>query len=145
MTERIQRIRDAVKEQLRSASPEYASISITLGLFESLHTAKQSAEPLPSYEVTSSTSPNATQNGNLLEVWLLFYPGIMCCHVQDDQQACLETFGHFVEQLRGDLSTKGVTNRRVGLHWLCGASVTERACAAHMLPLTPQIIIPLHT
>ena len=51
MTERMQRIRDAVKEQLSSANPEYATISITLGLFESLHTAKQSAEPLPSYEV----------------------------------------------------------------------------------------------
>ena len=51
MTERMQQMRDVVKEQLSAASPEYAAISIMLGLFESLHTAKQSTEPLPSYEV----------------------------------------------------------------------------------------------
>ncbi|CAK0770507.1 hypothetical protein CVIRNUC_003774 [Coccomyxa viridis] len=89
MTERMQQMRDVVKEQLSAASPEYAAISIMLGLFESLHTAKQSTEPLPSYE--------------------------------DDQQACLETFGLFVEKLRGDLSTKGVTDSRAKVKFVADA------------------------
>ena len=51
MAERMQRIQNAVKEQLSCARPDFAAISIMLGLFESLHTAKQYAEPSPSCEV----------------------------------------------------------------------------------------------
>ena len=70
----------------------------------------------------------------------------MCYHVQDDQQACLDTFSVFVEQLRGDLSTKGVTDTRVGFqqHRFIGVSITETLYAAHKLPLTPQSITALH-
>ena len=58
------------------------------------------------------------------------YPAPVYCHVQDDEQACLDTFDHFVEQLRGDLTTRGIADGRVGLqdHRLIVSVLRGRVC-----------------
>ena len=48
MTEQIEKILSSVRQQLNAELPDYATISMQLGLFESTHTAKQPQEaPVP--------------------------------------------------------------------------------------------------
>jgi len=53
MTEHSKTIAALVNEQLSADLPDYASISISLGLFESAYTAKQSSEAIASAKVPS--------------------------------------------------------------------------------------------
>lgn len=51
MAEQCQKILSLVSEQLSTDLPDYAFISILLGLFEAVHTAKQPVEPSASERV----------------------------------------------------------------------------------------------
>ena len=53
MTEHSKTIVALMNEQLSADIPDYASISISLGLFESAYTAKQSSEAPASIQVPS--------------------------------------------------------------------------------------------
>ena len=45
MAERAENITSSIQKHLSAELPDYASISISLGLFEIIHTAKQPSEP----------------------------------------------------------------------------------------------------
>ena len=73
MTEQIENILSSVRRQLSVELPDYATISMQLGLFESTHTAKQSEEaPVPPQVRLLFSSEARDSFYAILSAWLTF-------------------------------------------------------------------------
>lgn len=116
MTEQIEKILSSVRQQLSVELPDYATISMQLGLFESTHTAKQSEEAPVQPQVRPFIYQRSQGLFPCYTVCLVRFPSPLECRLfQDDLQACQATFDTFVEQLRQAIHSKEIADTRVSL------------------------------